>query len=184
MKKVYIRITQWAVIFTCFTLFIVFKVRSHTHPPLTFTQPKPCLPAPTVQHCPSVLLDKVYLGETALGLPFYLDVRQFELKGGSSNELIAWYLDLLEGPYEELFVSDQRKIYVRKGARNPSHSDTTHGFAAMQGERGLFLDCYIEGGKLYMCSAEAPLETFQEHEEFFRSLCKKEVEGLLLKKDL
>ena len=165
----------------CVGLFIFFRVRSQTqsHPPVPILPSKPALPSPSVNMNPSVLVDRVCLGETELGLPFYLDVRQFELKGITAEELITWQLDLLDGPCEVVYISDLRKVYIRRGMRNPRRSDTTHGFARLQGERALFLDCYEKEGQLYMCTAEAPLETFQKHESFLRSLCVKEVSAVV-----
>lgn len=170
------RIVQGIFVLFCTALFIFFRARSHihNHPPVSFTPSKPALPAPTVCINSSSLVDRVYLGETALGLPFFLDVRQFELKGVTSTELITWHLDLLEGPCEEIYISDQRKVYIRKGVRNAHRLDTTHGFAPLQGERALFLDCFQVGDRLFMCTAEAPWETFQKHEPFLRSLVKLE----------
>ncbi len=151
-------------------LFIFFKVHTQQNPPVTFVPFKPSVPSPVVHMNPSVLIDRICIGESTLGLPFCLEVRQFELKGVTAAELIAWHLNLLDGPCEEVYISELRKVYILRGQRSAQRSDTTHGFALFQGERALFLDCYEKEGLLYMCTGEAPLETFQEHEAFLRGL--------------
>lgn len=175
------RVGQWFFFVLCALLFVLFRFRAHStsHSLETFHATKPALPSPSVHTGLSLLVDRVYLGETALGMPFYLDVRLFNLKGSSAAELIAWYLDTLDGPCEEVYISEQRKVYIRRGERNPTRTDSTHGFAALQGERALFLDCYEQGDDLYVCTAEAPLETFLQHEPFLRSLCHPAGAGLL-----
>jgi hypothetical protein len=116
---------------------------------------------------------RLYLGETELGLPFYLDVRVFELDTNQSEEIIVWHLTLLDGRKEELLTTKERKAFLCYGRRNASYADTTHGFAALQEERALFLDFYEKENRLYVCYAEAPLTTFNQHATLFRSLAAK-----------
>jgi hypothetical protein len=163
----------------CVAIFLTFRIYglSKQRSPLRFSVEKPILPVSEVQiseekpEC--FLIKRIYLGETKLGMPFHLDVRQFGLKQHSADDLIDWHLNILKGSTEEIYLSDKRKIYLCRGIRNPDRPDTTHGFASIQGERALFLDFYLNDDCLYVCSAEAPLETFEEHESFLRSLAEK-----------
>ena len=113
---------------------------------------------------------RLYLGETELGLPFYLEVRVFENKDMESEDLIAWHLDILKGERQEIYSSDNRKAFICSGIRNSDRPDTTHGFGTLQGKRGLYLDFYKKEGHLFVCYAEAPLSTFCAYESLLRSL--------------
>jgi len=160
---------QFFVLIICLTLFVFFKTRP-CNSKSSFLHEKPSIPLPLVKLSPSKLVERVVLGETILGLPFYLEIQQFDLKEMAGEEIVAWHLNLLDGPCEEVYISDQRKVYIRKGYRNSERSDTTHGFATLLGERALFLDAYEKEGFFYVCTAEGPLETFKQHETFLRTL--------------
>lgn len=111
---------------------------------------------------------RLYLGEMEVGLPFYLDVRVFELEGFPAEDLITWHLETLEGEPELLHQSEQRVVYKVFGDRT---REIAHGFA--KGERGLYLDCIEEDGKLFVLYAEAPVQTFKEQESLFKQLLQK-----------
>ena len=119
---------------------------------------------------PFCVFKRLYLGETELGLPLYMDVRVYDLDSAKSEEIMTWHLNALEGNREELHFSEQRKAFLCRGKQNSHRKDTTHGFAALQGDRGLFLDFYSLDNRLYVCYAEAPLVTFTKYESIFRNL--------------
>lgn len=108
---------------------------------------------------------RLYLGETDAGMPFYLDVRVFELGSCSAEKLIKWHLEMLDGEPEPLLVSENRTAYVMSGERK---CETAHGFA--QGERGIFVEFLERGEKLYVLYAEGPIKTFKENESIFKQL--------------
>jgi len=113
------------------------------------------------------------LGETELGLPFYLDVRLFELKGTSAEEILAWHLNVLqEGreAFKVVYETENRKIYQGQGYRLTEPIDPSHGFAAVQGERGIYLDYLELEERLFVIYAEAPLKTFEKHTLLFQKL--------------
>jgi hypothetical protein len=113
---------------------------------------------------------RLYLGETELGLPFYLDVRVFELGAITPEEIIAWHLNILEGSCEELPATEGETTFLCRGKRAPNRADTTHGFASLQGERALFLKFCEKENRLYVCYAEAPLTTLNRYLSFFMIL--------------
>ncbi len=119
---------------------------------------------------PFKILKRLYLGETELGLPFYLDVRAFELSALSVDEIISAHLNILDGRFEELNVSKDRKAYLCRGKRSSQVEDPTHGFAQNASERALFLDFIEKDGHLYVCYAESTLKTFFQHASVFQYL--------------
>lgn len=119
---------------------------------------------------PYQILKRLYLGETELGLPFYLDVRLFDLNRATRDDLVSWHLELLKGTQQLLRQSENRSTYLCRGIRNPVRADTTHGFAALQGERALYLDFFEQGSQLFVCYAEAPLKIFQIYEPLLRAI--------------
>ncbi len=120
-----------------------------------------CLPDTSPFH----VYKRLYLGDTEMGMPFYLDVRVFELEEASAHELIAWHLDLLEGGREELYRSENRAVYLSSGRRK---RDDAHGFE--MGQRGLFVDFLEKEGRLFVLYAEGPLSTFREYQSLFNQL--------------
>jgi len=110
---------------------------------------------------PFHVFKRLYLGEMEVGMPFYLDVRVFELEGESADDVIAWHLQTLDGEA----VALNKSAYISKGYRT---RDSAHGFA--KGERGLYVDFIEHGGRLFVLYAEAPLKTFQEQEPLFKQL--------------
>ncbi|NGX61390.1 MAG: hypothetical protein K940chlam9_00875 [Chlamydiae bacterium] len=123
-----------------------------------------CLPEPN----PPVsyqIYQRLYLGDSELGFPFYLEVRRYSLKETAAREVLASYLDSIEGEKQEYPLSTCRKAYLCKGSRPPIHNLS---FAA--GERGLFLDTWEEGETLFVAYAEAPWATFSEHLPFLKQM--------------
>lgn len=110
---------------------------------------------------------RLYLGEMEVGLPFYLDVRVFELGSVSADDVVQWHLEMLDGEPSLLYKSAKRSVYAASGERT---RESAHGFA--QGERGLFIDCLARDGKLYILYAEAPIKTFKENEFIFKEQLK------------
>lgn len=108
---------------------------------------------------------RLYLGENAMGIPFYLDVRVFELENCSAEELIAWHLQTLDGEAVLLHRSENRCVYTSNGLKK---RESAHGFAS--GKRALFFDCIEMQGRLFVLYAEAPQETFQKYEPLFNQL--------------
>ncbi len=117
---------------------------------------------------PFQVYKRLYLGETVIGFPFYLDVRVFELDRCGSEELIAWHLETLDGEPSCLYQSDNRAIYTSSGERTRA---TAHGFAT--GKRGLFFECLEHKGRLFVLYAEAPIKNFKEHESLFTQLAQR-----------
>ncbi len=111
---------------------------------------------------------RLYLGDTELGFPAYLDVRVFEPGDCPVEDLIAWHLHALDGEPVCLHRSAKRSVYFSNGFRV---RNTAHGFA--QEERSLFLDCIEKGGQLFVLHAEAPLEVFNQHKTLFEQLIQK-----------
>jgi hypothetical protein len=110
-----------------------------------------------------------YLGETELGMPFYLDVRVFDLNACKTETIMSWFLKLLDGKQEE--ISPNR--FFCKGKRRADQQDASHGFASLQGERGIFLDFVQKEDKLFVCYAEAPLATFERFSSLLLCLARK-----------
>lgn len=146
---------------------IPFTFPDHLYNVLCITEEP--LPTPAPFH----VYKRLYLGETELGLPFYLDVRVFELANVSIEEIISWHLTILDGMPKKLLEEENHVSYLCFGNRNQDRPDTTHGFAALQGERGLFLDFIEKEGRLYVAYAEAPLSTFKKHLDLFEQVAKK-----------
>ena len=119
---------------------------------------------------PYHIYQRLYLGESDLGLPFYLDVRVFELENISVEEVVNWHLSTLEGDVEQLCCEENHSVYILKGTRKPCQQDMTHGFAQLLGERGLFLHFLQKDNRLFVCYAEAPYQTFEKNLDFFRDL--------------
>jgi len=113
---------------------------------------------------------RLYLGETELGMPFYLDVRVFDLHTCAMENVVDWHLKILNGSYEEIPTAFGQKAFVCKGKRTTTNQDASHGFAALQGDRGLFLEFYEKEKRLYVCYAEAPLTTFERYIPLFMNL--------------
>lgn len=108
---------------------------------------------------------RLYLGESEIGFPFYLDVRVFEEGETIKEEVIRWHQARLDGEINLIFDSQQEVIFTSKG--NPTQ-ERAHGFGT--GARGLFVDAKLHEGKLFVLYAEAPLTTFRQHESVFKQL--------------
>lgn len=119
---------------------------------------------------PYHVVKRLYLGESDLGFPVYLDVRCYDVDPGQGSRLKEWLVQTVEGNTEELVSSGGKNAYLCRGKRNTSRRDPTHGFSALQKERGLFVQFFEQGSKLYVCYAEAPWTTFAKYEPLFRSL--------------
>lgn len=121
-----------------------------------------CIPQATVKAPASYsIFQRLYLGESEVGLPFYLDVRVFELENCSADEIISWHLQALDGEVLSLGES----VYISKGY--PTR-ETAHGFAKSM--RGQYVAFFEKEGQLFVLHAEAHLKTFQKHELLLRQL--------------
>ncbi|MCH9626024.1 MAG: hypothetical protein S4CHLAM123_12130 [Chlamydiales bacterium] len=112
---------------------------------------------PTDAPAPFHVYKRLYLGESELGIPFYMDVRVFDLNFASKEEIIDWHLGILRGEKSTL---ENMSGYVIYGLRNEDYKDFSHGFASFLGERGLYLDFIEKENFLYVAYAESSAETF------------------------
>lgn len=112
---------------------------------------------------------RLYLDDSEMGIPFYLDVRVFQSEKVSLDEVINWHLQILDGEPEVLYQSDNRIVFKKMGCRE---RETAHGFA--RGKRGLYADFLQSGDKLYVLYAETSLKTFYKNETLFNQLVKYE----------
>jgi len=113
---------------------------------------------PTDAPAPFHVYKRLYLGESELGIPFYMDVRVFDLNFASKEEVIDWHLGILNGEQRNLEGKSGCVIY---GLRNGDYKDFSHGFASFLGERGLYLDFVEKENFLYVTYAESSAETFR-----------------------
>ncbi len=120
---------------------------------------------------PFKVYKRLYLDETPLGTPFYLDVRKFPIVEKSQiDEIITWHLDLFRDP--SVLIKQpvpQGVAFLGRGLRNVD-KDSSHGFAAEQGDRGLFLYFIQKEDALYLSIADAPWEIFEKHLSLFKSV--------------
>ncbi|MCH9608992.1 MAG: hypothetical protein S4CHLAM45_02670 [Chlamydiales bacterium] len=91
---------------------------------------------------------RLYLGDTDLNMPMYLDVRVFDVKKEDVSAVIQWHATLLNGAVERLGEG----VLVKGGY---TEIDYSHGFAP---QRALFLLPHYQEGKLYLLYSDVPLE--------------------------
>lgn len=119
---------------------------------------------------PFEIYQRIYMDQTELGFPFYLEVKVFSLEDeNDSKETILWHLGLLEPNSFESYTTSQGVAYLGKGWKN-SAKDLSHGFANLQGERGVFLYFIQKDKILYLAVADGPWNTFEKHIKFFKNL--------------
>jgi len=122
------------------------------------------------------LVKRLYLGESELGFPLYLDVRRAD--GASKEEVIAWHLNLLEtGPAAFHKVKSGEKkdkmdeeIYLGRGDYK-AESDPTHGLA--REDRAIYLHFKEvanggesrQGKELYYLYFDGPHAEFEQHQD-------------------
>lgn len=144
---------------------VPFSFPKHLYNVLCITD-SPAKPSPPV---PFQVFKRLYLGENPMHMPFYLDVRVFQLTGRSSDEVIAWHMARLEeGEKAFSLIStkqDGLRLFLGKGllSREGGSHVLTEAFA----ERGVYLECLEKEGCLFVAYAEAPLKVFQAQETFF-----------------
>ncbi len=135
----------------------------------------PAAPLSYTTPLPFDIYKRVELGETDLGIPYYLDVRVFDIsrlqsqtaKDAVIQAIINWHLGLLQGG-EKAFSILQGKdtlVLLGHGDRNRDHFDGTHGFASH--DRGVFLAFFSDGRHLYVLHADAPWSTLKNNKNLF-----------------
>lgn len=124
---------------------------------------------------PYDIYKRIYLGDNALGLPFYLDVRVFSIGPEDERQyhvdsILHWHLGLLEGGVKafQRIPKKQGVLLIGKGIRNLEHFDNSHGFAV--DERGVLLAFFAQENILYVLYADAPWVTFSQHKDLFFNL--------------
>ncbi len=100
---------------------------------------------------------RLYLGESEIGFPVYLDVRVFEVARDEIQSVVTWHLERLEGEAVCHFDQRDKKRYTSQGFLS---GEQAHGWGKDLGERGLFADFIYRDEKLYVLYCEAPLESF------------------------
>ncbi|MFN0064753.1 MAG: hypothetical protein ACKVOH_00800 [Chlamydiales bacterium] len=109
---------------------------------------------------------RLFLDNSALGVPFYLDICCFEME--SEEDVLTWLREQLDE--EALFEKRECAQGVSYIGRGEKRLDlTTHGFARAQGERGLFFHMIKREGKIFVACAEGPWETFSKHLSLFQA---------------
>jgi len=138
---------------------VPFKFPSHLYNVL-------CIPESL--HAPFAfqVLQRIYLGETELGLPFYLDVRVFNLENEHKEAQIEaiqnWHFNLLEGG-RDVFkkITSNSSFYLGEG-KYSAESNLGHGFEISSGLRGIYLSFFEKENILYVAYASAPLLDFKK----------------------
>ncbi|MCP5470287.1 MAG: hypothetical protein H7A36_07290 [Chlamydiales bacterium] len=114
-----------------------------------------CLPEPTKQF---EVHKRLHLADSSLGVPIYLDVRVYD----APKEVVLHQLfSSLEGTFEER-QCEEGYCFVGRGKRIFRDTDPTHGFAAAQGERGLYFHLKEKDEKVYVAYTEAPWTDFEK----------------------
>ncbi len=124
---------------------------------------------------PFDIYKRVELGQTSLGVPYYLDVRAFDLtkldsqaaKEAAVQAIINWHQRLLK-PGAPAFTALQGKdtlVLLGHGERDRDHFDGSHGFAT--NDRGVFLAFFNDGRHLYVLHADAPWQNLQDKKDLF-----------------
>ncbi len=121
-----------------------------------------CIEEQIQQTClrPFKVYERLYLGENSIHFPFYLDVRVFDCANSEqAEEIVQWHKQLLS---ENTFHQQEFAFFIGKGLPSEKKNLATHGFASLQGERGIFLYPCLKENQLFLLFAEAPWETFKE----------------------
>lgn len=130
--------------------------------PIPFSCPKECYNVLNLSDVaklgvaphPFQLHQQLLLGESSLGLPVTLDIRAFPTKDPKAREEIRmWHLDLLDQPLEQI----SQDVFLGYGELKV---DRSHGFASIQGERGLFLAFAETDEHLYIAYLSAVRQEF------------------------
>lgn len=120
--------------------------------------------------CPYQIYQRLYLGDGALGLPLYLDVRVFDLKGEQKekvDQILTWHLSEIGFDKKEFLVDDQTFAFLGTGK---AIGEGAHGFAKLMGERGLFLLAKMQNDKLYVATTNARVTDFEKNKDLFLNL--------------
>jgi hypothetical protein len=108
---------------------------------------------------PFQIYERLYLGESNVHFPVYLDVRVFKLDNiQQADAIIQWHFGLLS---ENSRLETPSHYHIIKGFPSEEKNLHSHGFAALQGERGVFLYPCLKDNKLFLLFAEAPWAPFE-----------------------
>ncbi len=94
-----------------------------------------------------LVVKRLYLGETALGMPAFLDVRLYEVDKHEVQSVLDGYFAKIKGEFEKV-----GEAYIALAERI---SDSSHGLAT---ERFVYLEPRYHDGCLYVLFADLPLE--------------------------
>ena len=110
---------------------------------------------------------RFYIDDTALGIPFYLDVKVHSLFGeGDIEKIKKWYWNLLKGGRESF--KPMGVGFIGHGDRNIEHFDPSHGFAVR--DRGIYVSFYRLGNKMFVLYADAPWIDFEKHGDLWKGM--------------
>jgi hypothetical protein len=115
---------------------------------------------------PKNVYKRVYVDDTALGIPFYIDVKVYELS--KKDEVIEWHWKVLKGGKQAF--ENFKSGFIGRGDRDSDHYDPSHGLATR--DRGVFLAFYPVGSKLFVVYSDAPWGDISKHLDLYRSLFK------------
>jgi len=124
-------------------------------------------PPPTPFH----VYKRLYLGQTEIGFPFYLDVRVFDVESEQERQnILSWHCSVLvekEDAFEKHIIDENKQVFLGKGV---SAKNRAHGVFEWQDERGVFIYAIQKGKKLYVAYTDASWKTFEKSLNLFSSL--------------
>ena len=106
-----------------------------------------CLPEPTSDF---EVHKRMHLGDSSLGVPIYLDVRVYQMR---KDQVLQKLFAAIEGTFERV-PSEEGACYIGRGQR--LFEESTHGFAAALGERGVFFHLVEQDDRIFVTYSEAP----------------------------
>jgi len=107
---------------------------------------------------PYKIIKRLYLDQTPLGSPFYLEVRRYDKS--NTTQIKEWTLSLLTSPFQEI-PGKKYPAFLGRGDRNQELYDPSHGFSVA--DRGIFTAFIEDETTLFILYADAPWETFEPH---------------------
>lgn len=139
--------------------------------------------APYNTPLPFDVYKRVELGQTDLGVPFYLDMRVFDIsqlqsqaaKEAAFQAVANWHIHLLKGGMKDFaaFQGKDTLVLLGHGERDRSHFDGSHGFATS--DRGVFVAFFSDGRHLYVLHADAPWKNLQDKKNLFLKVVNREL---------
>ena len=128
---------------------------------------------------PFEIYKRVEWGQTDTGIPYFLDVRVFNLaqlqsktgRDAAIEAIINWHVNLLQGGDKafKAYQTGDALVLFGHGSRDRNHYDGGHGFAS--DDRGVYLAFFSDGKHLFVLHADAPWKNIEpQRNEFIEVL--------------